>query len=53
MAKTIKNITINVNDDTLKLILDKISYLENRISILEADNGMTMSALNKILNSDE
>ena len=49
MAKVIKELTVEINIETLKLILDKLSVLENRISILEADNGMTSSVLNKLL----
>lgn len=35
MAKVIKELTVEINIETLKLILDKLSELENRIADLE------------------
>ena len=40
MAKNIKNIVINVNDDTLKMLLQKIAELESRVHFLEELNGL-------------
>lgn len=38
MAKTINNVVIHVDDESLKLILAKIAELENRVSYLENPN---------------
>jgi hypothetical protein len=38
MAKTINNVVIQIDDETLKLLLAKISELELRISALEGSN---------------
>lgn len=40
MAKTIKNIVVNVDDGTLKMLLLKISELESRVQFLEELNGL-------------
>lgn len=39
MAKTTANLVIQVDDNTLKLLLDKIANLEARIAELETKSG--------------
>jgi hypothetical protein len=39
MAKTINNVVIQLDDETLKLLLQKIGELEHRVSELESKVG--------------